>query len=326
MPITYSEYQLEDFEGYCACLDSFYQGTHPCPQYFEREFLEDLIQKHELLIVLAKHNGKVIGTSAAQLRRGHFENSVLLGMRYIDEAYQGRGIGSKLESYFMERVYYHFPDANSYYADVVTQNIACQKTIVRHGFVLTVIYPMLYRLVTYQRLYPESVYRMTMVDYVKANKYDLRTIYPPAEYAPIIEKFYQELKVPCHMLTAAPGEEALFDVDELPREGTAEIFVEKAGTDAAALVDAIQEYLQKKWIIALYINMCHPGADDLCRILQPMGFYFCGIKPLNQGKEYLVLCQTENHLGDLRNVQILPVYSDFANMVLGGIGQYEKQQ
>lgn len=319
MNITYSEYEAKDFLGYTNCLNGLYHGNHPYPLYFNKEFLQNLIDKGELIITLAKtEDGKVVGTSVAQLCKGTFENSVMLGLRCVDSNYQGMGIGKNQETFLFDLIKKRFGNAKSFYADVVTNNVYSQNTLVKKGFVFCGMNMMFFREPSYKSTYEEDDYKLSMAIYAKANLVENVEIYPPKQYADMLKAIYDSLNVKTKFLTGKAIGETEFTYETLEKHDTSEFFVKKVGADTHDLISKIKEHLKKGNVVSVYMNMKSAGSEELAEELEKLDFYFCGTKPLNENGEYLLMCQTKNHKGDYRNIQVPNESKQLVDLIIGG--------
>ncbi len=320
MSIIYTEYSSEDFEGYVECLNNLYHGKHPHPKYFQKDYLENLIDEGKLIITLAKgEDGRVVGTATAQEMDGVFENSVMLGMRYVLDGYRGMGIGNAQENFLLKLVDEKFPNAHSVYAEVVTNNDISQRTLNKKGFFLCGLDMMLYRQPMYSPKFPEDDYKITMALYVKNIRTKNVSVNPPKKYADKVKEIYGKIGVNAEILENGSADETVFFSNVLARHDVTEFFVTVPGKNSENLSKAIEKCLEAGDNVSVFINISQNGCEELAEMLEKNNFYFCGLKPLNEKCEYIIMCNTQNHAGKKENIQIAEACRELADYFIGGM-------
>ena len=110
-----------DEEGFRACIEDYYGGGYPYPEYFEPGYLAGKCAAGEMLVLcgVRSDTGEIVNTCAIRLD-GEFPGTGLMLLRVVKPAYQGLGIGREQERIQLE--YARALSAASLYADVMTQD------------------------------------------------------------------------------------------------------------------------------------------------------------------------------------------------------------
>ncbi len=293
VPVIFSLYKDEDYDGFFACIDDFYHGGYPYEAYIDRENLRRLLDRGDIIITLAKtQEGRIVGTSAALRMTGRFDGSVLLLLRCIVKDMRGRGVGGAQELFLLEQIRLHFPEALSLYADVMTHDSVSQSTMLQKGFVFCGLRMALYK---NDRIVPTLPYqdgtKMTQAIYCKNNrKTEKRTLFAPQEHRGALRAVYEALGVSVNFCSDdEPGVgDASCETEICEPHKSAEVYVDRHG-DIARLIADVGALLLSGYTAVAYINMSLAGCTATYKALSDIGFYFSGVKPLSTGGEYLVL-------------------------------------
>lgn len=140
VPVEFRPFAPGDEEGFRACIEDYYGGGYPYPEYFEPGFLAGKCAAGDMLVLcgVRSDTGEIVNTCAIRLD-GEFPGTGLMLLRVVRPACQGLGIGREQERIQLE---YAKPlPAASLYADVMTQDCVSQHGLETSGFVLTACAP-----------------------------------------------------------------------------------------------------------------------------------------------------------------------------------------
>ena len=83
-----------DEEGFRACIEDYYGGGYPYPEYFAPGFLAGKCAAGDMLVLcgVRSDTGEIVNTCAIRLD-GEFPGTGLMLLRVVKPACQGLGIG-----------------------------------------------------------------------------------------------------------------------------------------------------------------------------------------------------------------------------------------
>jgi len=315
--IIFEEYKASDHDAFVACINDFYRGGYPYPQYLDKNDIQELLASGDLIITVARCDGKIVGTSAAQRLRGMFEGSVLLLLRSVLEEMQRKGIGTRQEYYLLSLVRERFPEALSLYADVMTHSSASQKTMLRQGFVLCGLRLMLYK---NELIVPKLNYgigtKMTQAVYCKSTGEGSVMLFAPEEHREFIAGIYGALGTKCAFVEGDRDTGVSFSVKDKAVHQSIELKVDNGTQALDELCDTLNAYFDKGYTAVVYLNMLNPNCETVYRRLTEMNFYFSGVKPLSEKGEYLLMAQTDNCVNSFEDIQLPEEEKEILNYIL----------
>lgn len=298
--VRFRAYENRDFPWYVKCVQAFYRDGYPYKEYLDEAFVcREIAARRFLLTVGELKDGDIISVMGAVKKEGCFGNSILLTLRNVIPAYSGGGVASRQLDDLMERLPQVFPDAESIYADVMTYNGLSQHSVMSRGYTLCGLRLMLYK---NELIVPTLTYepdtKMTQSVYcVSLRRKSAKTIYVPGAHEAWIKERYRRLGV---SLTVLPMDKNAYEPENLwsyeskAEHEKAEWVMQRAAVDFAnALEESLREFDKMEHGTAVvYLNMESPSSGPVYAFFRKKGFYFCGIKPLNQEGEYLMLAHT----------------------------------
>ncbi len=309
VPVQFSLYQDEDYEGFLSCINDFYKGGYPYKAYLDRKNLRRLLNAGDIVITLARdETGRIVGTSSALRMRGRFAGSVLLLLRCIVKEMRGKGIGSRQELFLLEQIRRCFPDTLSLYADVMTHDAVSQTTMLHQGFVFCGLRMCLYKseIIVPSLKYKDGT-KMTQAIYCKSNGFlEKRTLFAPEECRDALKSVYESLGVSMDFcaddVVSCVGESVFqLEINELHK--SAELFIDRHGA-VNNLTEKLRALISSGYTVVAYINMSLNGCIQAYHSLKTLGFCFSGVKPLSEPGEYLVLSHTRQCVSSSDNIKL----------------------
>ncbi len=293
--VCFRPFAKGDGVAFCQCIDDFYDGGYPYKEYLDEEFLLEKIAAGDMTVLCGTTpSGEIISTSALCMCP-EFKGSALLMLRVVKKAYRDMGIGNAQEDYLFRLAEEH-DTIRSLYADVMTHNSISQRGLVRRGFVYCGIRMMLYRNpVMVPRLgLPEDgkVSQVVMCRSVCAQP--VGKLHCPAAHEYVVRRIYSELGIECQLDTGEilPVHEkthASWHTDEVHH--SAILTLHMVGKDFPEILsNNLGQLSQWKTATMLcYLNLCDASAVSAYSVLENNGFFFTGIKPLQEKEEYMIL-------------------------------------
>lgn len=296
--IRFRPFVRGDGESFCQCIDDFYDGGYPYKEYLDEKFLLEKIAAGDMTVLCGTTwNGEIISTSAL-CKSPEFQGSALLMLRVVKKAYRNMGIGKAQEDYL-----FHFAEEHtalrSLYADVMTHNSISQKSLADRGFVYCGIRMMLYR-------NPIMVPRLNLAEDGKVSQVimcksvcarSVGKLHCPDIHEDAVRRIYRELGVSCQIDTGKEQPECEYThitwhTDEVHH--SAILTVHTAGKNfSKTLSDKLEQI--RPWenaTVLCYLNLCDAAAVSAYSVLINEGFFFTGIKPLQEKEEYMILAYT----------------------------------
>lgn len=293
--ICFRPFARGDGAAFCQCIDDFYSGGYPYKDYLDEEFLLEKIAAGDMAVLCGTTpDGEIISTSALCMRP-EFKGSALLMLRVVKKAYRDMGIGKAQEDYLF-RLAEEQDTICSLYADVMTHNSISQKGLVKRGFVYCGIRLMLYR-------NPVMVPGLGLAEDGKVSQavmcrsvcaHPVAKLHCPAIHENAVRRIYSELGIVCQPDTkkTLPAHEktlASWHTEEVHHSVI--LIVHTVGKD---FPDILSEKLKqlRQWenaTVLCYLNLCDTAAVSAYSILESEGFFFTGIKPLQEKEEYMIL-------------------------------------
>jgi len=278
-------------------VEDFYGDGYPYREYLEEEFLLEKCESGKMLVLCAvTPEGQIVGTSALCLEE-EFKGSALLMLRVVKEEYRGMGIGKVQEDRLFQYVeQQHFL---SVYADVMTHNCVSQCSLARRGFVYCGLRMMLYRnsvMVPKLGLWRDGKVTQAIMCRRDGAK-DAGVLRCPAEHARMVCQIYQQLGAACSIDTDVilpSGKQTFFTWKKEELHHSCILTVQRAGMDFSEVLRGTMELLGG-WADATalcYLNIKDIAANFAYGRLRQAGFYFTGLKPLQERAEYMLLAYT----------------------------------
>ena len=304
--IRFRTYKTSDFPMYLQCVKAFYEDGYPYQEYLQETYLQQKIAGNKFLLTVGEiEGGKIVSTLAAVLQTDSFQNSILFMLRNVLPEYVGAGIASKQLDYMIELLPKYFPEAESVYADVVTYNSISQKSLIRRGYVLCGMRLMLYK---NEIIVPKLTYdagtKLTQTVYcLNLKKGIQKSIYVPDEHEDIIRKIYQKLEVEVQLSKMSDRlqqdnskKKSHWQFMLMPEHEKAEWIIQEVSNDfVKEITNSFEQYEKMEHRTAVvYLNMCDLHCKVAWDYFRSKGFYFSGVKPLNQEYEYVMLSDTKH--------------------------------
>jgi len=320
--VYFREYTDDDYDGFLNCINDFYDDGYPYPEYLDRKNLFLWQQSGQLALIIAvDESGKIVGTVAALDKRDNFYGGILLLLRSVLSNVRGQKIASKQLEYLLSIVKERFKGAKCYYADVMTHDEISQCSLIHRGYTFCGLRCMAYKNeIIVPKLNFEAGTKMTQAVYCKAIDKSPVSIYAPKRHRDKIKSVYTDLGVDVNFLEEendlADKTVAFFETDE--RNNFSEVIVNKVGKDYLDFSEKLKALLVSGQTVIAYINMKENGCVKLYHELRKLNFYFTGISPLFENREYLILCQTDNCKENFEDVKIFGNKEQIINYILGG--------
>lgn len=293
--ICFRPFVKGDGVSFCQCIDDFYDGGYPYKEFLDEEFLLEKIAAGDMTVLCGTTlNGEIVSTSALCMSP-EFKGSALLMLRVVKKAYRGMGIGKAQEDYL-----FHFAEEHttlrSLYADVMTHNDISQRGLVSRDFVYCGIRMMLYR-------NPVMLPRLNLAEDGKVSQVimcksvcarSVGKLYCPAIHKDEVCRIYRELGVDCQIDTGETQPEyeetrTSWHMDEVHRSVI--LTVHTVGKNFSRILsDRLKQIRQwENATMLCYLNLCDTAAISAYSVLKNKGFFFTGIKPLQELEEYMIL-------------------------------------
>lgn len=293
--ISFRAFRRGDGPSFRRCIEDFYGGGYPYPEYLEEDLLLEQCAAGNMLVLCGvRGDGEIVSTSAARME-GDFAGSVLLLLRVVRRAYRGMGVGKAQEERLLGMLAQR-EDVSSLYADVMTHDCVSQGSLARRGFVLCGIRLMLYRnRVMVPDLALDRDGKMSQAVMCRREHVrDVGSLYCPPEHELEVCRIYGELGVSCRILAAenAPcTERTEMSWEREPLHNTHIWMIRRTGRDFPELLRRGMLNWRAQWdtTVLCYLNMKDNAAVFSYRRLCEAGFFFTGIKPMQTGAEYLLL-------------------------------------
>ncbi|MCI9076532.1 MAG: GNAT family N-acetyltransferase [Dorea sp.] len=287
-----------DGEGFRQCIADFYKDGYPYKEYLDENFLLEKCASREMTVLCGlTDQGEIISTSAVRMDE-EFKGSALLMLRVVKEAYRGMGIGKAQEEYLFQ-----YADGQegvcSLYADVMTHNSISQGSLARRGFVYCGLRMMLYRNPVMVPGLPLSE-DGKMSQAVMCRKGCVQSagiLYCPAEHTGEVRRIYNELGVKCRINTEYTGPECGETVAAWKDEEEHHSYialVRKVGKDISEMLARKMEQTGRRRDVTYlcYLNLRDPAAVYGYEKFRQAGFFYTGLKPLQENEEYMLLTHT----------------------------------
>lgn len=296
--VSFRPFCKGDGEGFRQCIADFYGDGYPYKEYLEEEFLLEKCASGEMTVLCGlTDQGEIISTSAVRMDE-EFKGSALLMLRVVKKAYRGMGIGKAQEEslfWYAERR----EGVCSLYADVMTHNSISQGSLVRRGFVYCGLRLMLYRnpvMVPGLPLSRDGKMSQAVMCR-KGNKQSAEVLHCPSEQAGEVQRIYGELGVKCRIDTEYSSpvcKETVMAWKEEEEHHSYIVTVRKVGRDLSEMLARKMEQTgrQKDVTVLCYLNLRDPAAVYGYEGFRQAGFFFTGLKPLQEREEYMILAHT----------------------------------
>lgn len=287
-----------DGEGFRRCIADFYGDGYPYKEYLDEDFLLEKCGSKEMTVLCGlTDQGEIISTSAVRMDE-EFRGSALLMLRVVKEAYRGMGIGKAQEEYL-----FHYAEKQeglcSLYADVMTHNSISQGSLVRRGFVYCGLRLMLYRnpVMVPELPLPRDGKMSQAVMCRKGCPQPAKVLHAPAEHAKEVGRIYRELGVECRIdtvYTMPVSAATVLSWKEEAEHHSYIVTVRKVGRDISEILAHKMEQMGRMKDVTL---LCYLNLRDLAAVygyetFRQAGFFFTGLKPLQEKEEYMLLAYT----------------------------------
>lgn len=287
-----------DGEALRQCVADFYGEGYPYKEYLDESFLLEKISAGDMTVLCGvTREGEIISTSALYRSR-EFWGSALLMLRVVKNAYRDMGIGKAQEDLLFQFAEEH-QKLQSLYADVMTHNSISQRGLVRRGFVYCGLRMMLYRnSIMVPNLSLAQDGRMSQaVMCRKVCAGSVGDLHCPAEHEDEVRRIYGELGVTCGIDTGwvlPLHEKTRLSWQEEEVHHLVIVMVHTVGEDFPEILSCKMGQL-KQWedgTALCYLNLRDGAAVSAYGALRDQGFFFTGIKPLQEEEEYMILAYT----------------------------------
>ncbi len=318
----FKEYSDKYYEGFLESINDFYDEGYPYKEYLDKNNINRLIGEGKLILTLAiSQKDEVVGTVAALMSEEEFKGSVLLLLRSVPSHCRGRGIASNQLKDLFDRINKKFKNIKSFYADVMTHDDISQISLCHRGYTLCGIRCSAYK---NQIIAPKITFKphtkMSQAVYCKAVENNPVCIALPKEHKDFILDIYSQLGIGVNVLgcTNSKEDSTQYRIEKNEIHEFFELFVTQNGVDFEdVVVPKIKKLLDKKYTAVAYINICDSGFLSGYNALLKEGFYFSGIKPLSENREYLILSNSKNCQENFNEVNIFH-NEKFIKYILGG--------
>lgn len=296
--VLFRPFRQEDGDSFRRCIEDFYGDGYPYKDYLDPAFLADQCLKGNMVILCGTtEDNEVISCSAVEFHRD-FASSAKLLLRVVKKEFRGMGIGSAQEKLLLEALKQR-PALQSVYADVMTHDAVSQSSLAGEDFVLCGLRLMLYFnsiMVPKLPFPPHS--KMTQA--VMCRREEMRqtgSIFCPPEHRQMVTSIYDRLGVSCQLEDNSPPplDNTRYTWDHKPMHRAWVAKVQDASADFDKLAAQWAEITKEtEYTTGLcYLNLKGHGAAAAYGALRQAGFFFTGLKPLNEDGEYMLL----SHIG-----------------------------
>lgn len=310
--VSFRLFEITDGQALRDCIADFYGNGYPYKKYLEPEFLSDKCKEGNMKVLCGfTEEGEMVSVSALRFD-SEFRGSAMLLLRVVKEKYRGMGIGAAQENLLfqeLEKQHVLYSD----YADVMTHNAVSQGSLIRRGFVICAIRPLLYKKKIMAPGLPASendrLSQVVMCRKESGSKTPI--LYCPPEHRDAAARIYSGLGQPFIALDSgskAVLDKTLFSHTDETGHGSAVWIVHEAGRDFGIFLQTeIKKDADKRTeTILCYLNASRPGAEQAYQELSAAGFCFTGLKPLNADGEYLVMACTGGRWPDREEICLHP--------------------
>lgn len=289
-----SGYREGDEADMITCIREEYGET-----YFKRNFYDPAYLKAE-----AK-SGHIVFLTARVLPEREIAGMMLLknfspeesmceiASQIFRKKYRGYGLADVFFGYGMELLKTGKYSA-AYCLPVlfhdVTQRLLQRRGLRATGFVLNV-FDMACVTHSYDRGHNKK--HSQGIQIMALGKRNAGTVYMPAEYQKIGREIYESLGVDFQISGGMPEslpERTVLCCRNDTVQHSLEIRVDTAGRDFAFQMREMHSRcpLSGRQTANVFLNCSHSGAPSACLVLQDMGYFFTGLKPLCSEREYMV--------------------------------------
>lgn len=315
--VSFRLFRRGDGEEFRRCIEDFYGDGYPYKEYLDEAYLLEKCASGAMTVLCGvTPDGEIISTSAVR-QDEEFAGSALLMLRVVKKAYRGMGIG-KAQEECLFRYAERQEGVCSLYADVMTHNSISQGSLARRGFVSCGIRMMLYRnpvMVPGLMLAKEG--KMSQAVMCRRGcKHWIGVLHCPSEHVGEVRRIYSELGVKCGIAEAGrinDNEQADEPIEcecmlsssvQMPDRRKTDmswkeervhnsyiLMVQKIGVDfAKRLADRMEQIKEHgDATVVCYLNLRDFAAVYGYETLRQTGFFFTGLKPLQENAEYLLL-------------------------------------
>lgn len=310
--VSFRPFEISDGKALRDCVADFYGNGYPYKKYLEPEFLSGKCEEGNMKVLCGfTESGEMVSVSAIRFDSG-FRGSAMLLLRVVKEKYRGMGIGAAQEKLLFQELEKQ-KALYSDYADVMTHNAVSQGSLIRRGFVICAVRPLLYkkRIMAPGLPSSENARLSQVVMCRKESASETAFFYCPPEHKEAAARIYSGLGQPFIASDSCPQavlEKTVFSQTDETGHGSAVWAVQEAGQDFGLL---LQKEIKKcadegTEIILCYLNVSRPGAGQAYQELSGAGFCFTGFKPLNADGEYLVMAHTGERCPDREEICLHP--------------------
>lgn len=308
--VTFRKYESKDEKQLVACVTDFYGDGYPYKEFLEGEYLHKQSQAGNMLIICGeKDDGEIVSVSALNFD-ADFKKSGILMLRVVKKAFQNIGIGNKHQDFLFEQMN-EIVGLSSLYADVMSHNTTSQNSLIREDFVYTGIRLMLYHnrimIPEYEHTHDYKLSQVVMCKNISSTS--LGEIYCPLIHRDFVEDIYKKLGVGCVIKTRYPNNiiknsNISMKINDLHNH--LQMIVLDVGRDFESIVkDQFLKFRDiEKQTYVCYLNMKVKGSISAYKILYEHGFFFTGLKPLNENGEFMILSKVVGKNLDINEIKI----------------------
>lgn len=327
-PVTLRLMTPDDAVAVARCTYAVYGYTVPDDYLYFPDRLREMLQGGLLEVCVGvTAEGEVVGCLTREVDRLGAPVGYL-GEGMVEPRFRGHRLLEQMLAFFK----HHATEQRmlGLYAEAVTVHPFSQKSNIALGAAETgvqladeaptVVFKQIDDSATKKRT-------ATVLHYFKIHDGPRRIVYPPAHHRAIIERIYERsgLDRSVASTTASAGSMASgqLRVEVFPGWSEAALRVTAYGRDLPALVRfRLRELCLRRidWI-SLDLPLSHPGAQEVCALLEALGFFFAGVIPELADDDVLRLQYLNDVEADVESAQLA---SDFGKelfaYVVGAMG------
>ncbi len=299
-PVDYYVRGIRDSEAIelAKCVFFTYGYTYIYEAVYYPEKVTEMNRQGEMISVVAvtRKGEELMGHTA--LTFGEMENVAEMGVAFVYPKYRGMRCLETMTEALLEKA--RERGLEGVYVQAVTSHIFSQKAARRFGLrdtaiLLLRITPMVFKAI---KDYGDSKETL-VISYLQIKKRVETLKYAPEKYKTVIEKIYRNLGFAADFARAGKvgktGARASLAVT-LDSYNTATIKVMKYGDD---FEQAVKKHVKEICLnridsIYIYLPLAEHNTCYSAEILNPLGFFFAGIMPGNNGNDMLILQYLNN--------------------------------
>jgi anti-sigma regulatory factor (Ser/Thr protein kinase)/GNAT superfamily N-acetyltransferase len=335
-PSVPGEYEIRlmepgDAVEIARCIYRTYGYTYPGESIYFPERIVTMNQSGEMISAVAvTEAGQVIGHCALSGQPG--DRVLEMGQAVVAPAHRGRGVLKGLTDLLMQEARQR--GLTGLFVHAVTIHPFSQRVSLKYGFrESAILLGYAHRHVQMKAFADEELpQRETVVyGYQALGEEPRRAIFPPVHHRSIIARIYRHLGLERELIlpeVSLPGAEPGQPPSGVPRFDLSTGVVSALGLGLMEVVSygpGIEQEVKDRLrdlchegiaVVYLKIPVGDPQTAVLCQRFEQWGFFFSGIQPRPDGKDFLCLQYLNGPRIDYDRLQI---YSDFGQELVGYI-------